>query len=165
MLNTYSYSGCAGGVGEHPLARRRHYRRRTARFHRAFMPESLAQTEPLSFLIKEENEFSTRLEVTLTSASSGSWKNSVPPFVLDHARTQLQGDDYRVRALLQFAGEEAKHIQLFKRFKQEFEDGFGTECQVIGPPRDCRSDTGPRSAGRGDYHVAHRVDGAASLSR
>jgi hypothetical protein len=53
---------------------------------------------------------------------------------LDHARSQLQGDDYRVRALLQFAGEEAKHIQLFKRFRQEFEDGFGTECQVIGPP-------------------------------
>ena len=36
--------------------------------------------------------------------------------------------------MLQFAGEEAKHIQLFKRFKEEFEDGFGTECQVIGPP-------------------------------
>jgi hypothetical protein len=56
------------------------------------------------------------------------------PFVLDHTRPHLQGDDYRVRALLKFAGEEAKHIQLFKRFRQEFEDGFGTECPVIGPP-------------------------------
>jgi hypothetical protein len=56
------------------------------------------------------------------------------PFVLDQARPQLQGDDYRVRALLQFAGEEAKHIQLFKRFRKEFQEGFGTECQVIGPP-------------------------------
>jgi hypothetical protein len=56
------------------------------------------------------------------------------PFVLDHARPQLQGDDYRVRALLQFASEEAKHIQLFKKFRQEFEDGFGTDCPVIGPP-------------------------------
>jgi hypothetical protein len=55
------------------------------------------------------------------------------PFVLDHARPHLSGDDYRVRALLQFAGEEAKHIQLFKRFKAEFDDGFGTSCQVIGP--------------------------------
>jgi len=54
--------------------------------------------------------------------------------ILDHARPQLQGNDYRVRALLQFAGEEAKHIHLFKRFRQEFEDGFGTACQVIGPP-------------------------------
>ncbi len=56
------------------------------------------------------------------------------PFVLDHARTQIHGDDYRVRALLQFAGEEAKHIQLFKRFRADFEAHFGTWCAVIGPP-------------------------------
>ena len=56
------------------------------------------------------------------------------PFVLDHARSHLRGDDYRVRALLQFAREEAKHIQLFKCFRQEFEDSFGVECPVIGPP-------------------------------
>jgi hypothetical protein len=54
--------------------------------------------------------------------------------VIDHARPQLQPDDYRARALLQFASEEAKHIQLFKRFRSEFEAGFGTECPVIGPP-------------------------------
>lgn len=53
---------------------------------------------------------------------------------MDHARPQLQGNDYRVRALLQFAGEEAKHIHLFKRFREEFEVGFGMSCAVIGPP-------------------------------
>ena len=36
--------------------------------------------------------------------------------------------------MIQFAGEEAKHIQLFKRFRQEFENGFGIDCSVIGPP-------------------------------
>jgi hypothetical protein len=36
--------------------------------------------------------------------------------------------------LLQFAGEEAKHIHLFKRFREEFELGFGSSCSVIGPP-------------------------------
>jgi len=56
------------------------------------------------------------------------------PFVLDHARQELSGDDWRVRALLSFAGEEAKHIQLFKRFRDEFERGFGASCAVIGPP-------------------------------
>jgi len=58
------------------------------------------------------------------------------PYVVDHARLQLSGDDYRVRALLQFAGEEAKHIHLFKRFRQEFEDGFGNKCDFIGPAED-----------------------------
>src|SRR5690606_38236453 len=56
------------------------------------------------------------------------------PFVLDHARPQLSGDDARVRALLNFAGEEAKHIELFKRFHKRFTDSFGTECALIGPP-------------------------------
>jgi len=54
------------------------------------------------------------------------------PFVLDHVREDLAGDD-RIRALLQFASEEAKHIQLFKRFEGVFVAGFGTECAVIGP--------------------------------
>jgi hypothetical protein len=58
------------------------------------------------------------------------------PFVLDHARPHLHGDDYRVRAFLQFASEEAKHIQLFKRFREEFEAGFGHACEVIGPPQE-----------------------------
>jgi hypothetical protein len=35
--------------------------------------------------------------------------------------------------MLSFAGEEAKHIQLFKRFRAEFESGFGSPCAVIGP--------------------------------
>ncbi|MGH7824924.1 MAG: hypothetical protein ACREQ7_07075, partial [Candidatus Binatia bacterium] len=40
--------------------------------------------------------------------------------------------------LLQFAGEEAKHTHLFKRFRQEFEDGFGSKCDFIGPAEDVK---------------------------
>jgi hypothetical protein len=56
--------------------------------------------------------------------------------VLDHVRTQLNEDDYRTRALLQFASEEAKHIQLFKKFAEEFQEGFVTNCETIGPPEE-----------------------------
>ena len=41
-----------------------------------------------------------------------------------------------MRALLHFAEEEAKHIQLFKWFVQEFEKGFGTPCGAIGPAKE-----------------------------
>ena len=34
---------------------------------------------------------------------------------------------------MSFASEEAKHIQLFRRFRQEFENGFGSSCALIGP--------------------------------
>ena len=54
--------------------------------------------------------------------------------MLDHARPQLNGDDHRVRALLNFAGEEAKHIHLFRLFHRRFTEDFGTDCPMIGPP-------------------------------
>ena len=57
------------------------------------------------------------------------------PFLMDHVRPSLpDADDVRVRAMMQFAAEEAKHIQLFKRFHETFTKGFGQECEVIGPP-------------------------------
>jgi hypothetical protein len=103
-------------------------------FHKPFMPESLARVEPLTFLNSEEKRILNQIRGNAYLSIFGLVEEFILPFVLDHARPQLQGDDYRVRALLKFAGEEAKHIQLFKRFRQEFEDGFGTECAVIGPP-------------------------------
>jgi hypothetical protein len=103
-------------------------------FSKPFMPEALAQTEPLSFLTKEEKRVLNQIRGNAYLCIFGLVEEFILPFVLDHARSHLRGDDFRIRALLQFAGEEAKHIQLFKRFRQEFEDGFGVDCQVIGPP-------------------------------
>jgi hypothetical protein len=103
-------------------------------FTKPFMPESLARVEPLTFLTPDEKRILNQIRGNTYLCIFGLVEEFILPFVLDHARPQLQGDDYRVRALLQFAGEEAKHIQLFKRFRQDFEDGFGSECSVIGPP-------------------------------
>lgn len=103
-------------------------------FTKPFMPESLARVEELSFLDADEKRILNQIRGNAYLCIFGLVEEFILPFVLDHARTQLNGDDYRVRALLQFAGEEAKHIQLFKRFRQEFEEGFGTHCPVIGPP-------------------------------
>jgi hypothetical protein len=103
-------------------------------FAKPFMPESFARVEPLEFLTRDERRILNQIRGNAYLSIFGLVEEFILPFVLDHARPQLQGDDYRVRALLQFASEEAKHIQLFKRFRQDFEDGFGTECSVIGPP-------------------------------
>ena len=103
-------------------------------FTKPFMPETLAHTSQLTFLTKDEKRILNQIRGHAYLVIFGLVEEFILPFVLDHARTQLQGNDYRVRALLQFAGEEAKHIQLFKRFREEFAEGFGTECPVIGPP-------------------------------
>jgi hypothetical protein len=103
-------------------------------FSKSFMPETLARVEPLAFLNQDEKRTLNQIRGNAYLCIFGLVEEFILPFVIDHARGNIQGDDYRVRALLQFAGEEAKHIQLFKRFRREFEDGFGTECPVIGPP-------------------------------
>jgi hypothetical protein len=105
-------------------------------FTKPFMPESLAQVKQISFLTPEEQLTLNQIRGHEYLAMFGLVEEFILPYVVDHARPQLSGEDYRVRALLQFAGEEAKHIHLFKRFRQEFEDGFGSECDFIGPAED-----------------------------
>ncbi|HQP87171.1 MAG TPA: diiron oxygenase [Thermoanaerobaculia bacterium] len=103
-------------------------------FSRPFLPESLARVDPLDFLTPAEKRTLNQVRGNSYLCIFGLVEEFILPFVLDHVRTQLSGEDERVRAMLQFAGEEAKHIHLFKRFREEFTKGFGTECAVIGPP-------------------------------
>jgi hypothetical protein len=103
-------------------------------FTRPFMPESLAQVEPLTFLTPSERRTLNQIRGHAYLCLFGLVEEFILPYVMDHARSRLEGDDYRVRAFLQFASEEAKHIHLFKRFRDEFEQGFGSKCGVIGPP-------------------------------
>jgi hypothetical protein len=107
-------------------------------FSKPFMPESLAQVKQLSFLTPEEQLTLNQIRGHEYLSMFGLVEEFILPYVVNHARSQLSGDDYRVRALLQFAGEEAKHIHLFKRFRQEFEEGFGSKCDFIGPAEDIK---------------------------
>jgi hypothetical protein len=103
-------------------------------FTRPFLPESLARTGAAEGLSAREQRVLNHIRGHEYLVIFGLVEEFILPFVLDHARPQLNGDDARVRALLNFASEEAKHIDLFKRFHACFLDGFGSECGVIGPP-------------------------------
>jgi hypothetical protein len=102
-------------------------------FSKAFMPEALARVERLDFLNADEKRTLNQIRGNAYLCIFGVVEEFILPFLMDHARPLLSGDDYRVRALLQFAGEEAKHIHLFKKFREEFDNGFITNCAVIGP--------------------------------
>jgi hypothetical protein len=103
-------------------------------FGRRFMPESLARMSGCATLDEGERRLLNQIRGHEYLALFGVVEEFILPFVLDHARPQLSGDDERVRALLQFAGEEAKHIHLFKKFHALFTESFSTPCDVIGPP-------------------------------
>ena len=103
-------------------------------FSRPFMPETFARTEALSFLDADERITLNQIRGHAYLVLFGIIEEYILPFVLDHARPYINGEDYQARAFLEFAAEEAKHIHLFRRFRDEFTAGFGTECAVIGPP-------------------------------
>ena len=102
-------------------------------FTRPFLPESLARVDSIDFLTNEEKLILNQIRGYGYLYTFGLVEEFIVPFVLDHARPQLHGDEYRTRALLQFAGEEAKHIHLFREFVTEFKKGFATQCDTIGP--------------------------------
>jgi hypothetical protein len=102
-------------------------------FSRDFMPESLARTAAVTQLSRDEQRILNHISAHQYLSIFGVVEEFILPFVVDHARPHLSGDDWRIRAVLNFAAEEAKHIQLFKRFHEAFVRGFPVECQMIGP--------------------------------
>lgn len=106
---------------------------KTLDFNRPFMPENLARTEALDFLNADEKRLLNQIRGHAYLSIFGLVEEFILPFVLDHARPLVNTEDYRIRAFLEFAAEEAKHIQLFHRFREEFAKGFPVACKVIGP--------------------------------
>ena len=102
-------------------------------FSRNFMPESLARTAAVTSLNPFEQRTLNQISAHQYLSIFGVVEEFILPFLLDHARPHLTDDDWRVRALLNFAGEEAKHIHLFKRYHGAFVRGFPVECAMIGP--------------------------------
>lgn len=102
-------------------------------FSRAFLPEALAATATLPGLDGHEKTLLNQIRGHNYLYLFGLVEEFILPFVLDHVRSRLQAPDIETRALLNFAAEEAKHIDLFKRFRAAFDMGFHVPCQVIGP--------------------------------
>jgi hypothetical protein len=102
-------------------------------FSRNFMPESLARSAAVEALNPFEQRVLNHISAHQYLTIFGVVEEFILPFLVDHARPHLLGDDWRVRAILNFASEEAKHIHLFKRFHNAFVRGFPIECRMIGP--------------------------------
>ncbi|MBI1251225.1 MAG: hypothetical protein GC189_07120 [Alphaproteobacteria bacterium] len=104
----------------------------TLDFGRPFMPETFVRSAQLPFLSPAEKLTLNHIRAHGYLSMFGLVEEFILPFVLEHARSDL-GDDSRNRALLNFAQEEAKHIELFRTFHREFVAGFGHACGFIGP--------------------------------
>src|SRR5207342_2153493 len=79
-------------------------------FGKPFLPEALARVEALDFLSSDERRMLNQIRGHNYLYLFGAVEEFILPFVMDQVRPQLQGDDdFKVRAMLEFAAEEAKH--------------------------------------------------------
>jgi hypothetical protein len=109
---------------------------RTLDFGRPLLPESLAGVNGIRCLNPGERLKLNQIRGFTYLYLFGLVEEYILPAVIEHAEGSVHGDDYEMRALLRFAEEEAKHIQLFKWFVKEFEKGFNTPCGAIGPAKE-----------------------------
>lgn len=109
---------------------------RTLDFGRPFLPDSLAGVNGIRCLNAGEKLKLNQIRGFTYPYLFGVCEEYILPAVIEHAEGSVHGDDHEMRALLRFAEEEAKHIQLFKWFVKEFEKGFGTPCGAIGPAKE-----------------------------
>ena len=103
-------------------------------FRRPFLPEALVGAEGLEFLAPTEQLVVNHIRAHSYLYLFGLVEEFIVPCVIDEARARIHKVDHvEIRALLHFAEEESKHIDLFKQFREEFHAGFHQECVVIGP--------------------------------
>jgi hypothetical protein len=100
-------------------------------FNLPLLPEALAGTAGLDFLSADERLTLNHIRANAYLHTFELLQSFILPFVLDHARPRLRGDFARARALLQFASAEAKHIELFRRFRNSFSADFGHSCALF----------------------------------
>lgn len=105
-------------------------------FTKPFLPESFARTAGLDFLSPHERLRLNQIRAFGYLAMFELVERCILPLIEDMAPSKAGQDPFRTPALNQFAAEEAKHIELFVRFRQAFTDGFDVDCGFIGPAED-----------------------------
>ena len=102
-------------------------------FSKPFLPDSLAGISRIEGLNAREKLILNQIRGATYLHLFGLVEEFILPFALERAKDEVHGDKDRVRALLTFAEEEAKHQQLFQAFATEFAQGFPVEPELIGP--------------------------------
>ncbi|WP_394820783.1 diiron oxygenase [Pendulispora albinea] len=105
-------------------------------FTKPFLPDSLTGIQAIAALDAREKLALNHIRGRTYLYLFGFVEEFILPFVLEQARRAVHGDSAQVRSLLTFAEEEAKHIDLFRRFSEEFEKQFPTPVGLIGPAKE-----------------------------
>jgi hypothetical protein len=108
---------------------------KTLDFRKPFLPEVWVGADALDFLSEKEKLALNHIRSHSYLYLFGFVEEYIVPFVVRHIESRIhKAAPEELRAMLHFAEEEVKHIELFRRFGEEFRAGFSTTCEGIGSP-------------------------------
>jgi hypothetical protein len=91
----------------------------------------MAGVREISCLSAEEQRMLNQIRANSYCHIFAFVEEYIVPMVLDNARSDVYGDESRLRSLLRFAEEETKHQEMMDRACRQFAEGFGAECGLV----------------------------------
>lgn len=107
-------------------------RRKRLNFAQPFLPDALVRGKGIQWLNPGEKLKLNQIRGNSYLHLFGLCEEFILPSVVEHVSHIQWTDLDATQAFLHFAEEESKHILLFRRFAEEFEQGFGTHCECVG---------------------------------
>ena len=108
---------------------------KTLDFRKPFLPDVWVEADALGFLSENEKLALNHIRSHSYLYLFGFVEEYIVPFVVRHIESRIhKAAPEELRAMLHFAEEEVKHIELFHRFGEEFRAGFSSTCEVIDSP-------------------------------
>lgn len=100
-------------------------------FTRPFLPEQLVMLKAVTCLNDDEKRKLNQIVGNAYLNLFAFVEEFILATIVQHAHAEMFGDRTAVRALCRFAEEEVKHQQLFGRYREAFNRGFGHDCGVL----------------------------------
>ena len=131
LTHESSYRGVPHRFRTAGVDRRRLLRRPHFDFGKSFLPERMAGVREIRCLDDDEQRMLNQIRGNSYCHIFAFVEEYIVPMVIDSARSDVYGDETRLRSLLRFAEEETKHQEMMDRACRQFAAGFGVDCGLV----------------------------------
>ena len=128
----YDYTRALDGSLHHSWTVDDVFKGRTFDFTKRFLPERIAGVESIACLDGDEKLKLNQIRGNSYCHLFAFVEEYIVPMVLENATRDVYGDETRLWSLLRFAEEEVKHQEMMRRACDQFAEGFGTPCELVG---------------------------------
>ena len=131
LTHEYSYDACLRGSVISPWTVDDCFQGRDFDFAKPFLPDRIAGVMAIGCLTGAEKRLLNQIHGNSYCHIFAFVEEYIVPLVMDRARSDVYGDETRLRSLLRFADEELKHQEMLRRAIEQFEAGFVVSCGLV----------------------------------